>query len=106
MTDPVQLAKPTRSLIGTLVKERQLLKFVLKHKKAANLEVAAVEFAASVKAAAATFQKIETTMKKAARPRRRRLACCWAAYAAVFPNSCRRHCRPVVLKSAAAASKA
>jgi hypothetical protein len=91
-------------LIRTLVKERQLLKVVLKHKEAANLEVASVEVVASVKAAAATFQKIVTTMKKAARPRRR-LACCWAAYAAAFPNS-RRHCRPVELKSAAAASKA
>ena len=92
-------------MIRTLVKERQLLKVVLKHKEAANLEVASVEVVASVKAAAATFQKIVTTMKKAARPRRR-LACCWAAYAATFPNSRRRHCRPVELKSAAAASKA
>ena len=95
-------------MIRTLVKERQLLKVVLKHKEAANLEVAFVEVVASVKVAAATFQKIVTTMKKAARPRRRRLACCWAAYAATFPNSHRRrrHCRPVELKSAAAASKA
>ena len=94
-------------MIRTLVKERQLLKVVLKkHTEAANLEVASVEVVASVKAAAATFQKIVTTMKKAARPRRRRLACCWAAYAAAFPNSRRRHCRPVELKSAAAASKA
>ena len=92
-------------MIRTLVKERQLLKVVLKHKEAANLEVAFVEVVASVKVAAATFQKIVTTMKKAARPRRPRLACCWAAYAAAFPNS-RRHCRPVELKSAAAASKA
>ena len=93
-------------MIRTLVKERQLLKVVLKHKEAANLEVAFVEVVASVKVAAATFQKIVTTMKKAARPRR--LACCWAAYAATFPNSHRRrrHCRPVELKSAAAASKA
>ena len=94
-------------MIRTLVKERQLLKVVLKHKEAANLEVASVEVVASVKAAAATFQKIVTTMKKAARPRRRRrLACCWVAYAATFPNSRRRHCRPAELRPAAAASKA
>jgi hypothetical protein len=88
-----------------LVKERQLLKVVLKHKEAANLEAAAVEVVASVKAAAATFQKIVTTMKKAVRPRPR-LACCWAAYAAAFPNNRRRHCRPAELRPAAAASKA
>ena len=93
-------------MIRTLVKEHQLLQVVLKHKEAANWEVASVEVVASVKAAAATFQKIVTTMKKAVKPRRR-LACCWEAYAAAFPNSRRHcHCRPVELKSAAAASKA